>query len=117
MKVYDYKSAKRFIQMHADKIQCASIGMHEDWFWTAETVFEGDKFKVDLDQEGLTIGGIDGSRWATPMLECEMLDGSEVRKECSTGKNTEQKPEWFELGCMSGPVQDIREGKYLGGDQ
>lgn len=116
MKKYDYKAAKRFIQMHADKIQCASLGMHEDWFWTAETVFEDGKFLIDLDDSSQKIGGIDSSDWATPMLECEMKDGSEVRKECSIGENKGRPPSWFALGCMSGPVQMVRENKYIGND-
>lgn len=116
MRTYDYKLAKRFIQMHADKIACASLGMHEDWFWTAETVFQGGRFTVNLDDEDLKIAGINASSWATPMLECEMKDGTEVRKECHTGEADEQKPEWFALGCMSEPVQMARENKYISND-
>jgi hypothetical protein len=106
---YDFKSAKQYIDMHRDQIANASMGMHEDWFWTAETVFENGEFAKNLDDENLQIGGIKGSFWATPVLEIQFKDGREERKDCYIGDVGGQKPEWFQLGCLSGPVQEKRE--------
>jgi len=110
---YDFKAAKKYIQMHSDLIESATIGMEEDWFWTAQTVFEGGIFTENLDDEKLKIGGISGSDWATPMLEVTMKDGSEVKKVCAIGDIGEKEPEWFSLGCLSQECQDIRSGKML----
>jgi hypothetical protein len=48
MKNYDFNKAKRLIEERKESIQSASLGMHEDWFWTAETVFENGVFKKEL---------------------------------------------------------------------
>ena len=109
MAKYDFKSAKRYIQMHSDLISSATMGMHEDWFWTAQTIYEDDKFSVNLDEKNLMIAGLIGSVWATPMLEIEFKDGTSVKKDCFIGAVGGQKPEWFKLGCLSQPVQDARE--------
>jgi hypothetical protein len=109
MAKYDFKSAKQFIEAHKDKIASATMGMREDWFWTAETVFEDGEYKVDLDADGLKIAGIKGSMWATPTLEIEFNNGTSERKDCYIGDVGGQKPEWFQLGCLSGPVQEQRE--------
>lgn len=117
MRNYDFAAAKRFVQMHADKIDTALLGMSEDWFWTAETIFEDGKFILDLDDEATEIGGIKGSYWATPLLEVEMRDGSVVRRECFTGEaEQDHPPAWFALGPLVEPVQRVREEKYIEGD-
>lgn len=48
MKNYDYQKAKHLINESKDCLQSATLGMHEDWFWTAETIFEDGKFKKEL---------------------------------------------------------------------
>lgn len=106
MREYDFKSAKKYIQTHSDHIESATLGMKEDWFWTAETVYEEERFKIELDKEGLTIGGIISSNWATPVLNVIFKDGTEIFKDCFTGEQDCQKPEWFSLGCLSGPCQE-----------
>jgi len=117
MAKYDFKSAKRYIQMHSDVIDSASMGMHEDWFWTAEVVYEDGRFNINLDDDNLKIGGISGSDWATPKLEVELKDGNTLIKDCFIGEVGGQKPEWFVLGCLSQPVQNEREGvNLIGGD-
>lgn len=112
MKTYNYKEAKRYIQMHSDIIESASLGMAEDWWWTADAIYEDSKFIYDLDAEPV-IAGIGGSIWATPTLEVEFKDGSVKSFPCYIGESSESKPPYFELGVISQEVQDIRDGKFL----
>ena len=48
MKKYNFTKAKQLIDKHKDNLESASLGMHEDWFWTAETVWENGKYKREL---------------------------------------------------------------------
>jgi hypothetical protein len=67
---YDYQKAKRLILDEAENLESASLGMREDWGWTADTIWTAEKgFCVDIDDPKLEIAGINGSRWATPTLE------------------------------------------------
>lgn len=111
MRKYDFKSIKRYIQMHSDVIDSVSLGMKEDWFWTAQTIYENERFTIMIDEPGLKISGISGSSWATPIMEITFKDGTEIFKNAYTGEATEQKPEWFSLGCMSQPCQNAMDEK------
>ena len=106
---YDYAKAKQIIESNADKIESASIGMHEDWLSTAEDVYCDGAFRLDLTNEDLPIGGIKGSYWATPVLELEYKDGSKVTIDCAKGERTGSKPSLSLLGVISGPMQQERE--------
>ncbi len=116
MREYDFKSAKRYVQMHADLIQYASLGMDEDWFWTAICIFQDGRFTVNMDDPNLMIAGITGSVWATPVLEVDFKDGTTIKKDCFVGEAEGPKPEWFSLGVLSGPCQDARAPKQLSND-
>lgn len=109
MKNYDYAKAKRFIEAHKSEIKCASMGMDEDWFWTAETVFEDGEYRQNLDDTELELGGINGSSWATPILEVEYKDGTIEKYNCYVGDSDNDCPDSFMLGCLSSPVQDSRK--------
>lgn len=39
MKTYDFVKAKQLIEQNKEQLLSASLDMHEDWFWTAETVW------------------------------------------------------------------------------
>lgn len=112
MKKYDYANIKKYIQMHSDLIESVSLGIEEDWWWTAECIYEDSSFKVDLDIEP-EIAGIKGSRWATPVMEVTFKDGSQQLKESFTGDSSTAKPEYFSLGVLSQECQDIRAGKFI----
>ena len=105
MKNYDFKKAKQLIAENETNLESASLGMHEDWFWTAETVWENGEFKQQLNEE-TCIGGIQGSSWATPTIQLLFKDGSEKMLECSDGQNDNEKPTFLQLGVLSQPVQD-----------
>lgn len=67
MSDYDYKKAKQIVNDNQDADSIA-LGMREDISWTASTIWEREKgFLVDLDDPNLTIAGISGSNWATPV--------------------------------------------------
>lgn len=108
MKHYDFKKAKRFIDEHKDEIKEASLGMHEDWFWTAETVFENGEYTTNLDADDLLIGGIKSSYWATPVLQIEYLDGRTEVYNCFTGESDGVNRTPFLQGCISERISNER---------
>lgn len=117
MKYYDFEKAKNYIEQHKASIHSASLGFHEDWFWTAETIFEDGEFVKDLSNPELKIGGINGSYWATPTLDVNYFDGFQEQIECSKGDEPSQEELAkgqgniaLGLGCLSGPVQESRGG-------
>lgn len=87
MKNYDYAKAKQLIEKHSKELEEASLGMHEDWGWTAETIWEDGEYKIDLDKSP-EIAGISGSRWATPTIELIFKDGTEKMISCYEGENS-----------------------------
>lgn len=105
-KQYDFDLAKRMIQMKSDVLESAQLGMEEDWFWTAETVYNDGVFSKELIQDQTEIGGIGGSNWATPALLLTYKDGREEFVDCYTGESTSKRPAWFDLGILSSPCQD-----------
>lgn len=58
--------------------------MREDWSWTAETVFENGELSSDYDWDKgtISVAGISGSTWATPVMEVEFKDGRTEIVEC-----------------------------------
>ena len=85
-KNYDYKKAKATIKQYLSnqgfgKLISASLGMEEDWFWTAETIWEDGKFTNKLSKN-TKIAGIDRSYFATPILELETEDNFKLKIPC-----------------------------------
>lgn len=112
MRMYDYKKAKRLIEENASDIVSASLGMHEDWFWTAETIWENGTFTESFLslKKGDLFGGIAGSVWATPALSLECANGDRRMIPVFTGKpsddGTRRAIVEMGRGVMSGPCQD-----------
>lgn len=133
MKQYDFLKAKTLITENVENLQSASLGMHEDWSWTAEPIWEEGNYKKELPENAdeiyaeyrekrkagismlsdeannyssILIGGIYGSDWATPTLQLCFKDGTEKMIEVSKGESKGSKPAGFELGVLSQPVQD-----------
>lgn len=50
MKNYDYDLAKNIVNklIELDVLQNAYMGMHEDWFWTSQTIWEEGEWKVEF---------------------------------------------------------------------
>jgi hypothetical protein len=106
MKKYDFIKAHYFIAKLANEIESVSLGMREDWFWTAQTVYEDNKFTMNLRIKD-KMGGIKGSTWATPSMQVCFKDGREVMVDCYVGQSTKTLEECrWSFGCLSGSCQD-----------
>jgi hypothetical protein len=81
MKLYDFAKAKQIIEEKEHDLDSASLGIDEDWFWTAETIYDNGKFVMNLD-EIQCIAGIDGSLWGTPVLKLSLKDDSTMVVNC-----------------------------------
>ena len=105
MRYYDYEKAKNLIEENNDKIVRAFLGIKEDWFWTAEPVWENGKYILDLDDKP-NILGIKGSKWGTPAIRLYYEGGENTIIECyyQDGEQSE-KPD-IEFGPLSGPAQE-----------
>lgn len=106
MKKYDFAKARDFIEAEKEILTEAILGMHEDWFWTGETIWKNGEYTVVDLATVAEIAGICGSRWATPVIKLKYTDGKERFLECYTGESSGTKSEFFQLGVLSGPVQD-----------
>jgi hypothetical protein len=79
MKHYDYNKAKETIKSYLKdnrgygKLLSASLGMEEDWNWTGTTIWLNGKYIVKLTDK-TKLSGINGSTWASPVLELEFED-------------------------------------------
>ena len=71
MRYYDYDKAKEIIKKYKSKgLISASLGMMEDWNWTAETIWQSGKYTRRFNKN-TEIAGINKSYWATPVIELE----------------------------------------------
>lgn len=109
MRKYDYSKAIEIIGSNLLKgLTEASMGMAEDWWWTAVTVWEDGGFVQDLAKRP-ELAGIDGSSWATPAIRLRFEDGTEKLHPCYTGESVAKRPPMAStagVGPLSGPAQD-----------
>lgn len=123
MKHYNFELARRIIDklVSLDVLETATLGMHEDWFWTAEEIWSEGKYKKDIilnnedfirvhteyidkrksgmsmlsnefnDYLPILIGGIAGSDWATPTLQVELKDGTTKNFNCYLLDNEQEE--------------------------
>ncbi len=87
MKYYNSTIVKEFVKNSKEPIKSISVGMREDWYCTAETVYENGEFALVMDIDTPTIGGIKGSYWATPSMHIEYENGKEETLPCFTSDN------------------------------
>lgn len=103
---YDFEKAKKYIEDNQTKLNSVAMGMREDWFWTAETVWENGVYETELNEKTV-IGVITGSNWATPTMLIEEKDGTEYFVDCYIEDGRSGKAPENLLGCMSSECQDI----------
>lgn len=111
MKSYDFNKAIHLINESKDCIESASLGMHEDWFWTAETIFGNGIFIKELKNND-EIACLNSSEWATPTLQLIFNDGEDKMIPCYYGDGIEipfgekiDKMVFWTGGCLSSEVQ------------
>lgn len=94
MKYYNPEFIKQYIKQHRAEIEEVELGMDEDWFWTSETIFKDGKYssRCSLDGNRITVAGIDGSVWATPIMAVTFKDGLVERVECWTADGKTEEP-------------------------
>lgn len=71
MKYYDYKKALKLLKKY--KVKEITLGMKQDMFWTAESLNE--KRLKEMVNGKSTLGGINGSKWATPVAVITNKEG------------------------------------------
>ena len=110
MKHYDFNKAKELIAKNIADLESASLGMHEDWGWTSETIWKNGKYTPEflqsIEDGDCHIAGINGSSWATPTLELIFKNGDEKMIECHNNGESNARPDYFKLGVLSQPIQD-----------
>src|SRR5690349_11197718 len=81
MRYYDFQKAKNYIQDRIESVDIAYLSMVEDWNWTADRIFDLGEFTVDMNTVTQLLG-LDGSTWATPILNVIYKDGTEEEIDC-----------------------------------
>lgn len=116
MAEYNFTLARQIINSCQDLGQ-ALMGIHEDWFWTGQTVWTMWEGYSESFESGV-ISGLTGSHWGTPVLELHFKDGTTKTYKCYIGseadtlKKIENEMFWVN-GPLSGPVQRNRDDKDL----
>ena len=108
MRNYDFPTIKNFIDQHRDEIDTVLLGMHEDWYWTADTVFENGEYQKDLADKDTKIGGIIGSYWATPVMQVHFKNGHDEIFNSWIGDQEETAPMFPLSGCITDQVNSAR---------
>lgn len=99
---YDGKGAKFYIEKYKDQLKCAFYGMHQDWFCTAELIWDHENGYIEeMENDPPKLAGIDGSNWATPKLRLDFKDGrqSEILLYFD-GFLHHYKEDWAENWCV-----------------
>ncbi|MDR0287232.1 MAG: hypothetical protein LBI03_05950 [Clostridiales bacterium] len=82
MKLYDTQIVKKVIKNEGKNIKSIYLGMKEDFAPTAAEVFRNGKTLISLDEKTVDVAGINGSIWATPVMEIEYTDGRKEVEPC-----------------------------------
>jgi hypothetical protein len=104
MRNYSLDALKKIIARYPT-VTRISLGMYEDWWWTAQEVYT---LSTGLTWNGTdALGGIKGSTWATPAAMVELADGNTLMLPCYVQQGEqEERNGRAALGCLSGPAQD-----------
>jgi len=50
-KGYDFIKARKIIDNEKENLKLAVLGMYEDWFWTAEPIWENGEYGKDIPKK------------------------------------------------------------------
>lgn len=114
MKKYDFNLAVSLVRQNMENLSEATLGIHEDWAWTAHPIWDTDDGFL-INSKTKKVMGIDGSNWGTPVLELRFKDSTIQIIECFYGeskadelKKIEKSAMWAS-GPISAPIQEIRD--------
>lgn len=77
MLIYNTEQIRSYIENHKSEIESVTLGMEEDWFWTADAVYRDGQYLANLNADTVNIAGIIGSVWATPTMLVTFKSGHE----------------------------------------
>ena len=80
-----WKEIREYIEEHKSEIKYVSVGMYEDWSYTADCIYDNGEYLFDLTEDFVEIAGINGSYWATPIMKVHYLDGTLREIACYKG--------------------------------
>lgn len=86
-KQLDWKRAKEICEKYPGHE--VSAGLSEDWFWTADTIFDGEKYISKRHSQPFV-----SSSWATPVVVVT-LDEGYLEIPCWTYGDDADMPDWW----------------------
>ena len=81
MNLYDYDFARKYIEENSSTIKRVELGIEEDWYFTAEPIWEDGEYTEEF-AEDRSISGLFGSPWGVPAMRVEYLDGKYKTFDC-----------------------------------
>ena len=132
MKKYDYDFIRNVLNevIKDDNVIEVSLGMKEDWFWTAQAIWTRahglERLDSFSDEDNTTIedavtdhtkiGGIVGSQWATPVICVEYAKGEKAwfyAYPAKRGRPAKTQPNPLEYGVLSKLIQERIENEPI----
>lgn len=115
MKKYDAKLIRDFVDANKIRIKTVHLGMKEDWMWTNKLLYDADNggYQFDLDDGDVTVAGVIGSYWATPVMAVCFTDGEAEVLLCYSDDeeeaSEEEKARGRAFALMTGGMDDVWE--------
>lgn len=115
MKKYNAKLIRDFVEANKIGIKTVHLGMKEDWKWTNQLLYDADNggYQSDLGDGDVTVAGIRGSYWATPVMAVCFTDGKAEVLPCYSDDteeaSEEEKARGRALALATGGMDDVWE--------
>lgn len=115
MKKYNAKLIRDFVEANKIKIKTVHLGMKEDWMWTNQPLYDADNggYQFDLSNGDVTVAGITGSYWATPVMVVCFTDGKAEVIPCYSDDGEEiseiEKAQGRAFAAFTGGMDDVWE--------
>lgn len=116
MKKYNAKLIRDFVEANKIMINTVHLGMKEDWMWTNKLLYDAEDggYQFNLGDGDVTVAGITGSYWATPVMAVLYTDGkaevipcySDDAEEISEGDKARGRA----FALATGGMDDVWEG-------
>jgi hypothetical protein len=113
MKYYSMEKIRDFVAKSEKPIKSVSVGMKEDWGWTAVEIYRKGKFTANVNGKRLKVAGIEGSTWATPVMRVEYKGGILETIECYDDdgfvEDTEMIAQQMGYAALTGGMDSVPE--------